>query len=333
MKKSELIHCFDAVGPTEQQQAALWSQIANSGAQHSAPMRGRRRLVIVAIAVCLLLTTAMAAHHFGLDEKLRSFLQVEDSTQAESLANGAYQVNKRVSNRDGTLVFNQILGDSNHIYLTMDFKAPEGTVLDAARYRFASSFPKITNYAGSYSYGFTKMEDVDPTDNHIALVMTITTESAVVGETLSLEFNDIEAAAPFPSLFEPMLFGRWKVSFPLNYQDCSVTQTLNTPFSFQGYNLTLQDFAISPLSVTFHAGGSHARDALYAAEAATDRKYVFPVTIQLLDGSSLVLDETNSGMTYDITQRDIFLTFTFDKVIDMKTVRSVSFCGTELSLE
>ncbi|WP_461671255.1 hypothetical protein, partial [Mycobacterium tuberculosis] len=91
---------------------------------------------MAAVLMVFMATTAFATTYMGLDEKFMKFLNPVNHEQAEHLSNGAYVVDKQVSNNQGTLHIKQVIGDSNLTFVLMDFSAPMGTVLDGARYRF-----------------------------------------------------------------------------------------------------------------------------------------------------------------------------------------------------
>lgn len=70
------------------------------------------------------------------------------------------------------------MGDSNLTYILTDFTAPEGTLLNAARYRFEDYM--ITTYQDYRSPEFKVLDDGNPNDNKISLVMSIITNSGLV---------------------------------------------------------------------------------------------------------------------------------------------------------
>jgi hypothetical protein len=80
-------------------------------------------------------TIAFAAANLGLDKMVLSYLRPTNE-QAEFLSNGALNVNRQISQKNGTLEITQVIGDRHQLYIFMRFTAPKGTILDAERYAF-----------------------------------------------------------------------------------------------------------------------------------------------------------------------------------------------------
>src|SRR5690606_4003632 len=159
--------------------------------------RFRPAVLAAVLAVCLT-TTAFAAAYMGLDEAFIKFLNPVSDEQAQYLSNGAYVVDKKVVKKNGTLTIKQVIGDSNLTYVLMDFTAPKGTVLDAARYRFEHS--SISADDNFYSTEFKVLDDGNPNDNKFSLLLSIMTKNSIAGQTAHFEFKDLQAADPFPGI-------------------------------------------------------------------------------------------------------------------------------------
>lgn len=329
----------DRLNPTEEQKARMLRGILkeHETAEREQPRRKRWRIVLACAAVCALIgTSAFAAASMGLADGLLKFLQPATSEQKELLARGSYVVNKSARNPNGILEVKQVIGDSNLVYLLLEFTAPEGTVLDLDGYRFNGSLDAGRQTTGA---GFVKIADDDDNDNRITLVMCEPTRKPVAGKRAKLKLSDLEGAN-MGADYQTVLTGSWSVSFPLDFEDCSVIYPMAQTISAEGYDITLQSISISPLSVTLHANSPYTREISqslnekYAPYSDNSPRW-FPVTIHYADGST----ETSSrsvrmGSTSEMNHLsgDILDIITFDSLINSKTIDYIEICGTAIAL-
>ena len=216
----------------------------------------------------------------------------------------------------------------------MNFTAPEGTVLDAYDYRFRDDHLTFDSGVDWYCFGYTKLEDADSGDNSVDLVLYVTTDNISTSGTVTVKMKDLEAAAgygePYVSLDLP---GTWKVSFPLEYTDCSRTQTgLWEPVALYGQEVAVTDVSISPLSVTVKGSGKNLREVMDAARASEEEGF-FPVTLRFRDGTCLTTSR-EAGDSHTTLARDsacdFYTNWTFHKVIDPEQVESIEFFGVSI---
>jgi hypothetical protein len=142
LSNNNINRLFEALTPKIEQKERMFHNILVQSKDKNKRHRGYTRAkrlrpaVLAAVLMVCLATTVFAAAYMGLDETFMKFLNPVNHEQVEYLSNGAYVVDKQVKNENGTLKIKQVIGDSNLTYILMDFSAPEGTILDAARYRF-----------------------------------------------------------------------------------------------------------------------------------------------------------------------------------------------------
>lgn len=327
----------DRLDPTEEQKARMLRRIREKYGTTSAarPRSKHWRTALACAAVCALIgTSAFAAVSMGLADGLRDFLHPATPEQEELLAQGAYVVNRKDSNKNGTLVVKQVVGDSNLVYLLLEFTAPEGTVLDQDGYRFSGELKAGQQTTGA---GFVKIEDDDASDNRITLVMSEPTRQSVAGSRAVLELYDLEGA-DMGEVYETVVSGSWSVSFPLDFEDCSVTYTINQTVPVHGYDVTLQSISVSPLSIAIHANSPYTRQISNALDVYPDDfPRWFPITIHYADGTSETAPNTANGRIGSMSEMsylsgDIFDVITFSDLINTKEIRSIEFCGTEIPL-
>lgn len=325
------------LGPTELQKQQMLRGIRAKHERLRAPRHKMLRTALIAAVFCILIgTSAFAAVSFGLMDGLRTFLQPATPEQEELLAQGAYVVDKSDSNPNGTLEVKQVIGDSNLIYLLLEFTAPDGTVLDLDGYRFNGSLDAGQQTTGA---GFVKIADADENDNHMTLVMCEPTREPIAGKRAKLELSDLEGANVGEE-YQPILSGIWTVSFPLDFEDCSVTYPMTQTIPVEGYDMTLQSISVSPLSVTLRANSPYTREIMQSL----DEKYApysensprwFPVTIHYADGSTEAAARgVRMGSTSEVNHLsgDILDIITFDSLINDKAIDSIEICGTVIEL-
>lgn len=333
---------FEALTPKTEQKEKMFhnilaqSQEDNKRHRGFKPVRRVRLAILAAIIMVCLTTTAFAAAYMGLDEAFVKFLKPGNHEQTQYLSNGAYAVDKQVANEDGTLTIKQVIGDSNLTYILMDFTAPEGTVLNAARYRFVyTSMTTDQNYHGT---GFTVLDDGNANDNKISLVMNIMTKNSIAGQTVHFNFNDLQAADPLPGIFETVIPGSWDITFNLNFKEYSSLYQIDEHMAMFGYKAVLKTISVSPISISLKLEGSALKEIKEAAgglkeSGENEFEYLdnFPITINYKDGTS----ETTSIFTgLEVSEGGIqMLTIkTFENVINDKEIVSIVFFDKEIPI-
>ncbi|GAA4850279.1 hypothetical protein GCM10023310_30990 [Paenibacillus vulneris] len=340
MSNIHINRIFEALTPKPEQKEKMFvnilvqSQNENTSHRGFAPVKRLRSAILAAVLMVCLTTTAIAAAYMGLDEALLKFLNPVNKEQAQYLSNGAYMVDKQVANENGSLTIKQVIGDSNLTYLLMDFTAPEGTVLNAARYRFEE--PMI-NTNQSFSTGFKVLDDGNPNDNKIRLVMSIMTKNSIAGQTLHFEFKNVQAAEPFPGIFETVIPGSWETTFKLDFKEYSTLYQINQDMDMSGYPAVLKTISVSPISISLKIESSSLKEINEAAGRLKEigkNEYLdnYPITIKYKDGTS----ETTSiftGMHLLDYLNDQMLTIkTFENVINDKEIASIVFFDKEIQL-
>lgn len=355
MDKKLVNRISEILEPTEEQKERMFSNILDKHKQKNITKKGfrpvkrlRPALVAALMIFCLLTTTAFAAVQLGLDIKFLNFLNPSSNEQAEYLANGAYIVDKQVKNKNGTLEIKQVIGDSNLTYILMDFTAPEGMALNAERYRF-DYLVDVDGYSGSYGIGFTKLEDENPSDNKISLIMTLKTEKSLMGGTIKLKLKDLEAAGPLPKtfdeaatvdpeaqIFKTIIKGDWNSSFKLNYKDYSRTYTPNSKLMIYGHEATLQSVSVSPISITVKFTSPFTKE-IHKTSPFTQVEYdtyldKFPITIHYKDGSKETTTYLNGMTLGNYLSNTTISVKTFEKMINDKEIESLEFFDTVIAI-
>lgn len=341
MKFDELYRVFDQVGlDPDRQEELLEHLLAEEKREeiHTVENRNRTgtkrrhfspRMAVAAMVAAVLCGSALAVSA-GLDQRLLEFLGVTTAEQAETLITGAQAVNKTVKNAGSTLTVREVLGDRDNLYLLLNFTAPEGTVLDAYGYRFRQDSVTLDTQSDWKGIDYTKLEDDDPGDNSLDMVMHIKADHISKDGTVTLRLGDLEAASGYGEPYVPVdLPGEWKLRFPLRCGDSSLTWEMRLPVTLCGQAAVVTEVSLSPLSVTVKGNGDTMEEAAEAARASGVQGF-FPVTICFRDGTSLTTSgEAGDGFTALVQNgRDFYTNWTLHQIIDPDQVDHLVFGGT-----
>jgi hypothetical protein len=338
LSSNDMNRLFEALTPsTEQKEKMLHNIFVQSQNEHTSHrkftrVKRLRPAVLAAVLMVCLTTTAFAAAFMGLDEAFLKFLKPVNNEQAQYLSNGAYVVDKHVVNEDGSLAIKQVIGDSNLTYILMDFTAPEGTVLNAARYRFEETM--MNTDQRYHSTGYQVLADGNPNDNKISLVMNIMTNNSIAGQNVHFKFKDMQAADPLPGVFETVIPGSWETAFKLDFKEYSNLHQIDQNITMFGYSAVLKTISVSPISISLKIESSSSREIVEAAgglKEIGENEYLdaYPITINYKDGTSettnlftgLFLGDHISGQMHTIKK--------FDNVINNKEIASIVFFDRE----
>lgn len=342
MSNKDIHRLFEALTPKTEQKEEMFRNIMmqsrneNSRTRRFTPVKRLRFAVLVPVLMVCLTTTAFAAAYMGLDETFLKFLNPANHDQAQYLSNGAYVVDKQVAKENGTLTIKQVIGDSNLTYLLMDFTAPEGTVLNAARYRF--EHPEIRADQNYYSTEFKVLDDGNPNDNKISLVLSIMTENSIAGQTAHFIFKDLQAADPFPAIFETVIPGTWETSFKLDFKEYSTLYTVDQNITMFGYQAVLKTISVSPISISVKIESSSLKEIDDAADKLKkigENKSMdkFPITINYADGTSETTAIFSGLYLADNISGQILTIKTFENVINDKEIASIVFFDKEIPIQ
>ena len=339
MSNKHIQSLFEALTPTSEQKEKMFHRILlqsreiNQRPRGVMPSRHLKTALSIATVWIGLSTTAFAAAYMGLDEAFLKFLKPANQDQMQFLSDGAYTVNERVVHENGTLTIKQVIGDGNLTYLLMDFAAPQGTVLDAARYRF--EHPMITTDQQYVSTNFEVLDDENPHDNQISLIMSIMSQDPLAGQTAHFKFRDLQAAAPFPGIFETVIPGTWEADVSLNFKAYSTLYPVKRKLAMFGYEAVLQTISVSPISITLKIESESLKEIDQAAgrlKEIGDNEYLdhYPVTIKYQDGTSSTTSLFTGLALSDFLNGELLTIKTFEQVINEKDIASIVFFGQEI---
>ena len=234
------------------------------------PYRG---LVAAAAAVSLLLGAAGATSLAGVSPAFREFFGITTSSQEAQLS--AEHPNLTFMDQNGSgaaITVNEIVCDQETVYVLMDFTAPEGTGLlspertedgrdywlggregDMNAVFFADAACTQRVNPRSWSSGFFAVEDPDPEDQVIPLLLQVTADTALPAEAEYLQVDHLS------SLWVCQGGAPMEVMKDLDFSLVIPLETTAKIYSFNGrcgVNLggitpaVVENLTISPVAVT-----------------------------------------------------------------------------------
>lgn len=294
---------LERLGFTEEGRAALTDALM---AEQTAPSARRRqpwmkRGVAAALAAVLLVGTAAAVtlplweEYFGpMDQGQLAVVEQLSETLPDAVTSGG-----------ATMTPLAAFGGHGALYLMLEVEAPEGTVLPALgedeTYWLSSNDNPETQRMGletaegrqpedlSYSIGITCLEDADPADNKISLVVDVTASGDLTGLTLHIPgLWKWEADGSFTAVFTG------EFDFPISAdmgEDCVTTLDVAGVSTRTNWGpVTLETLELSPLGVrwTYRIDEATAQAAGEAEQAAAEEPPA--VTAADEDGSATAVE-------------------------------------------
>lgn len=220
-------------------------------------------------------------------------------------------------------------------------------------------FPLLTQIAqGMGSTGSSYFFDADPTDNAIQLVETRSYEGSgelsLVGRTMTAHFRDLTLYGSGESVV--IAPGEWKLTFPIDYEDSSITLPAGQSFKLEGFfeddatdthvqvgpvSATVDELSISPIALHVRytaaqrvewTSGESGRQSDHDAQLS-DLLLSLPARITLADGSVIDLaDYAGGSISADDDVAHCETSIFFDRILDLSEVESVTIGGTTIKL-
>lgn len=220
-------------------------------------------------------------------------------------------------------------------------------------------FPLLTQIAqGMGSTGSSYFFDADPTDNAIQLVETRSYEGSgdlsLVGRTMTAHFRDLTLYGnDEPTVIAP---GEWKLTFPIDYEDSSITLPAGQSFKLEGFfeddvtdtreqvgpiAATVDELSISPIALHVRytvaqrvewTSSESGRQSEHDAQLS-DLLFSLPTHITLADGSVIELaDYAGGSISADGDVAHCETNIFFDRILDLDEIASITIGGTTIEL-
>lgn len=315
----------------------------------------RRRLWVFGLAAVMLLAmSSLAVAQFALNPDFLGFFNAErDQLPQQS----GQEINMQDSNENGTLTVEQVLGDSQSVYVLLDFMAPEGMVLDKETYQWDQAFAMLSESTGA-GYYFEDLPDDDPTDNHLRMMLCLQTDVSLKGQRLTLNLGGLKGYSPEARDYTQQLPGEWRLSFVLDYTPTSEVVPQDVDIQLGEATLHVNHLEISPFTIIVDANINNPEGyqppegyvepqggSVEMQEDGTEKmiSYAdFPLevklgdllgdfnffTVTLQDGT--VLETSGGGSHAENNHHQII--FSFNQLLNLDDIASINYLGQELKL-
>jgi len=255
-----------------------------------------------------------------------------------------------------TVSADAIIGDKNNVAVIFSIAKDDGTAFEGIEatddgllpLAFSDDLeldlPLPTKIAHGYgATGSSYFYDADPGDNAIQLVETRSFESdgglSLIGSTLTAHFADLKSFATN----EPTVIaeGTWTLSFPLDYEDASITLPIGQGFEVGGIPATIDELTISPIAL--HLRYAAQQKVAWTSEESgrmsdhdsklADSLLGVEVTLNMADGTTAAVKSSHGGRIDENgevvnCETSIF----FDRILDLEEVTSITIGGTIVEL-
>lgn len=258
MDRHELNEMFDGLAPDPCREREMLRKLLQDDARRKRPMKNWKRVVVGVAAAALLVTAATAAVVVPrLSQRFLDYMNV-DPADTEAVAKvedlllpGAMELDITKDSNGATLHVTQILRDRYTVMILVDFTAPEGTQLDMCEF----DSPNVSSWKGFNNsddlsadfldetgermgrdglvshYNWEVLEDDDPMDNHVALMLTLVPQQ---GEDAVWDAVSLRVPAANLGYWDRkqeklvMVYeGDWSFEAPLPRQDIGWTMQLD----------------------------------------------------------------------------------------------------------
>lgn len=315
------------------------------------PYRG---LVAVVAAISLLLGAAGAVSLAGVSPAFRTLFGITDEAQAEQL--GAEQVELTFRDRNGSgasITVREVVRDQERVYLLMDFTAPEGVALpqpqrtengrdfwlgeeygDCSPAFYADEACTQRVDPRSWGWGFRAVEDPDPNDQVIPLVLRITSDGTIPEEAAYLRISHlsnlwVQQNGEEMTVLEGMDFS---LTIPIETAAEIYTFAGRCPVNLNGVTLAVaENLTISPISVAMDLviPDGEAYDTAFTQEGP------WQMYVLLADGTKVGARFEQGGgvqdVFYDYTERPFFradhVRFELESPVDVSQITNLVFEG------
>lgn len=340
MNHDKLRSTLDRALPTPAQEDAMLAGLLREDRKDQTMKKLSRRAISLLAAAALLATCAFAVAA-GLDERLIRFF---GAAPEETPLLSAAAVPLDVSDTDNgtTLRVSQAIADRYSAMLLIEITAPEGTSLDAGLFSLGTSLDAVTadgGNLGGWSSGWDLLEDGDPADNHVSLILSLhglDRDVCLLGATLDFTFDGLYEGHGGGHLDDAQaLTGQWRCRFTLPGEDPGRYVRLDAPIELEGGRVTLRSVYLSPITYGFqlaegpdrlleldwmHGGDFWKEDVLYTTDSGT---------VALADFYALGTAYRTETQPEDLGQ----YLFRPGRIIDPAEIEAVTVCGQRFALE
>lgn len=248
---------YDDLSYTAEQKAQIAQRaaMAANAAQRTARRRHHGFSKFVAAAACLVSVLTISAEAAGIPTPVSGILApIFGGTvaQTEVIDKIGRPVDASDTDNGITISADAIIGDEYNACIVFTIRRDDGTALlpdgvTAQQLTLGGICDVGFSKTGS-SHGSAWFVDPVPGDNEIQYLYTISSDEPLNKGTCTVTFDGLSY---FSSSEEsvPVLEGKWKFRFDVDYEDTSVTLGSGETFQQDGLNFTITEIRVSPIAV------------------------------------------------------------------------------------
>ena len=338
----EYQQAMDSLHFTDEQKKALAAQVAQA-AEQAAPRRRRPvwRTALIAAAVAVVLVVGA-----GATGVLKSAVDAlspifgGSAAQTEVIDKIGRPIGASDTDNGVTITADAIIGDTYNAAIVYTIRRDDGTALlpegTDVRSLLMGRFGYVDLSVRGGSHGSAWFVDEVPGDDTIQLVQTITADVPISHCTATAEFKDLCVWDDAAGENVPVVEGKWKFRFDVNYEDSSVTLGDGETFRQSGMTFTVDAVTVSPIAVKVdytvdsEVQWSNAPSGRESEEDSRQmERYFENVEILLTKKDGTVIDRSSSGGSI---RPDNGITVcdkgqVFDEIIPLEELESISVGG------
>lgn len=339
MKNKKLVRLIDQVKlDPEREKMILADLLSENKEEH--PMRKSKKLTAVfAAAAAMLLALCAFAIAAAVEPELLAYLGAEPENET-LLYPSAVPLGMEKTSHGSTLTLRQALADRCSVKLLADLTAPEGTVLSEDFYGMESFWqvfgPDGREINSSWGYDWILMEDEDPADNKITLLLTlhsVSYDANLLGAKIKFRFEDLFK----DNLCEQkVLQGNWNFTVQLSEEDSGIFCPVSLPLTIDGHTVHLTSVYVSPISVMVDLteGDENLREIKDTIWTDKERG----VALFTEDGTRVGMQEDEYAMQISYVSQDQEgetgrLLFRPEEIIDPANMREIELFGQIVPLQ
>lgn len=322
------------------------------------PSRRRRRLPMaaavagLAIALCL----GGVAYASGALVSVQDFvgnLFGAAEPQVEIVDQVGRPVGVAQSSNGVTISADAIIGDRTNVAVIFSISKDDGTPFEGLEQLDDGLIPLLAHddievslplFSNGGATGGAYFYDADPSDNAIQLVETRSFDIAdgdlsLIGRTMTATFSKItyfgEDGTP-----TTVAEGDWRLSFPLAYEDASVSLPTGQAFDLDGTDATIDSLTISPIGMNVAYTASERVEWVDAPSGRepeensrlSDHLLTLDVEVAMADGTVITIQDSSGAIMPDGDVAHMAKGIFFDRIIDLDEVVSVTINGATVTL-
>lgn len=249
---------YDKLSYTAEQKAHIAANAAQEARSHMSTPHRSLRLVsrIAAAAVLLVSVFTITAEAVGIPTPVSEILApIFGGTvaQTEVIDKIGRPIDAGDTDNGVTIRAEAIIGDEYNACIVFSISRDDGTPLlpqnvTAEQLRLGG-FCSVGLTHSSGFHGTGRFRDSVPGDSEIQYIQMISSDEPLNKGTAKIEFDDLSCWDEATGESIPVVEGRWKFRFDVDYDDSSVRLGSGETFRQDDMNFTITDIQLSPVGI------------------------------------------------------------------------------------